>query len=337
MAGVTAPPDRHGLLSAAGAGAVGGPDATCGSARDRVRAAAVIPCPAGGDPTPDGDCDADVAPGRAIREHAPASPVGAAVEAWAVSTRPCEVAGEWFHQDAFRALYKRRGATITEYGQELRDLAAELAIDPSNPHDPNAVGVWVSGRMLGFLPRLTAAEYTAALADLAEEGAHLSVPARVWARADDDGQIAASATVWLPPVHGVQPFNAFPEAPFQVLPAGRAVQVTGEDEHMDVLRPFVSDRERYLVVTLHLVQEARTPRSTPFEAIEVRLGGRRVGTLTKAMSGQLRDLVAHVDGLGRLPACRARLRGSPLRAELTLYVARSADVTSRWLDSIATA
>ncbi|MGO4604510.1 HIRAN domain-containing protein [Terrabacter sp. 2YAF2] len=267
----------------------------------------------------------------------PASPTGAAVEAWAISTKPCEVAGEWFYQDAFRAVYKRRGAAITAYGQELQDLAAELAIDPSNPHDPNAVAVWVSGQMLGFLPRGTAAEYAPALADLAEEGGHLSVSARAWARADDNDQIYASATVWLPPAHGVQPFNAFPEGPYQVLPAGRAVQVTGEDEHMDVLRPFVSDRERYLVVTLHLVQEARTPRSTPFEAIEVRLGGRRVGTLTKAMSGQLRDLVAHVDGLSRLPACCAVLRGSPLRAELTLHVARSADVTSRWLDSIATA
>ena len=35
--------------------------------------------------------------------------------------------------------------------------------------------------------------------------------------------------------------------------------------------------------------------------------------------------------------CRAVLKGSPLRAELVLFVAKSHEVTSKWLESVGTA
>lgn len=57
------------------------------------------------------------------------------------------------------------------------------------------------------------------------------------------------------------------------LPRGTAVQPTREEEHMEVLTRYVADQERHPALTLHLVEEARTQRSTPYEAVEVRLMG----------------------------------------------------------------
>ena len=122
-----------------------------------------------------------------------------------------------------------------------------------------------------------------------------------------------------------------------MLPSGAAIQVSGEENHMGVLARYVSDRDRHLAVTLHVVEEAKTERSTPYTCVEVRLDGHRVGTLTKAASEKLADVIGFVTERGRVPVGRAILKGSPLRAELVLFVAKSHEVTSAWLDRVPTA
>jgi hypothetical protein len=52
------------------------------------------------------------------------------------------------------------------------------------------------------------------------------------------------------------------------------------------------------------------------------------------MSEKVIDVVDFIASKGRLPLCRAVLKGSPLRAELTLQVAKAHEVTRRWLDGI---
>ena len=191
----------------------------------------------------------------------------------------------------------------------------------------------MQGELVGFLPRDTAAAYHPALADLAERGEYLQIEARVWAH-EEDGDVRGSVTLILPPPDGVQSFNEPPDEPHQVWPHGGAIQVTCEEQHMDVLGRFVSDRDRHLAVTLHAIDVQKTPRSTAYRAVEVRLDGQRVGELTKGMSEKVIDVVDFIAGKGRLPLCRAVLKGSPLRAELTLQVAKAHEVTRRWLDGI---
>lgn len=267
-------------------------------------------------------------------ERVPSRPVGMPVAPWASETIYTGVVGESHYPRGFVTLFKARGLRLTVDGTELTDVAAHLAPDGNNPFDGTAVAVWAHDQMLGFLPRETAADYFPSLSELADEGKHLCVNARIWASLDRDGSVYGSASVHLPPRAGVQPFNALPDDAHVVIPHGRTIQVTGEEGHMDVLGRYVADQTRYLAVTLHTVTEAKTPRSTPYEAVEVRLDGERVGVLTKAMSEQLRDLVTHVRSHGKAPVCRAVLKGSPLRAELSLAVARSSEVTRAWLDSV---
>ena len=51
------------------------------------------------------------------------------------------------------------------------------------------------------------------------------------------------------------------------------------------------------------------------------------------MSTEINQLVSHATETGKLPICRAVLKGSPLRAELTLHVAKSSRATKRWLEA----
>ncbi|KAB7744155.1 DUF2510 domain-containing protein [Nostocoides sp. F2B08] len=256
------------------------------------------------------------------------------VRPWAKATEHQRVVGENQYPEAFRALLLENDARAGDFGAEMRDLSATVIAEPDNPFDPNAVAVLVQGRLVGYLPRDDAAVYSPSLQDLADRGECLRVEARVWVAPTSDTERAASVTLKLPPAHGVQSFNEFPEQPYEVLPHGGAIQVSGEEQHMDVLGRYVSEGERYLAVTLHVVQEQKTERSQPYQCVEVRLDGHRVGVLTKAMSEKLTDIVQYVAERDKVPLCRAVLKGSPLRAEIVLYVAKSHEVTRRWLDSV---
>lgn len=267
--------------------------------------------------------------------HSPSQPRGRPVAPWARARHHQRIVGEQHLPAAtFREILKRNGRRLGPAGTELPDIEVQLVADPNNPFDSDAVGAWITGMHVGYLPREVAVCYAPALNDLAEQGLVLTVPGRLWLSSEEYGERAA-VTVLLPPDNGVQSFNEFPDEPYQVLPEGKAIQVNGEDRYMDALAPFTSDRGRYVAVTLHLaVEELKT---TTREVIEVRLAGKKVGTLTKSTSEQMRDLVQFVVEKGRVPVCRAVLKGSALRAELTLNVAKSHEVTQRWMDRVTKA
>ncbi|MFC8504396.1 DUF2510 domain-containing protein [Pedococcus sp. NPDC057267] len=276
-------------------------------------------------------------PGRPQRKpkttYQTSRPAGAPVEPWAKASLNVQVVGESNYEASFRRLMERNRPPWGEYGCEMRGLHAATVPDPSNPYDHDAVAVWVQDELVGFLSRDDASLYAPPLADLSEQGSHLRVEARVSVFRPDDDELTlcGSVTLSMPPPDGVQSFNALPERPFQVLPHGGQIQLTGEEQHMDVLRRYVADRSRYLAVTLHAVPKAPDADE---RVIEVRLDDHRIGSLTKGMSDKIIDLVQYVQGRNRLPVCRAVMKGSPLRAEVVLQVAKSFEVTRRWLDSV---
>lgn len=275
-----------------------------------------------------------VDPSAAVEQPPAKTTAQKAVSPWAKATVWQQVVGENNYGPAFKKLLRKNRGRSDGYGTEFDGLAATAVAEPNNKYDAFAVAVRVQGELVGYLPRDAAQFYSPALQDLAERGEVLAVQARVWVAPKDDANRVGSVTVMLPPPNGVQAFNEPPEEAHQILPHGGAIQVTGEDQHMDVLGRYISDGERYLAVTLHVVEEQKTERSQPYQCVEVRLDGHRVGVLTKAMSEKLADVVQYIAERGKVPVCRAVLKGSPLRAELVLYVAKSHEVTRRWLDAV---
>lgn len=271
-------------------------------------------------------------------------PHGRAVPPWSEQLSRHNVVGESFHEADFKKLAADHGhKTVPDYGIELTETRAALIPEPDNPHDSNAVAVWIDDRYpVGHLPRDLAADYSSRLESL-DRGTFLQVPARVWIAPTSDWdertgaevrRIQGSVTVQLPDPDGIVPYNDLPEEPHTVLPWGRAVQLTGEEQHMDVLRTFaLGHSPRHVAATLHVIEE---PRRTgdPIRIVEVRLDGEPVGVMSKAVSTQIHDLVTFVASNGRTPVARATIKGSDLRADVAVNVARTSDVPQKWLDSV---
>jgi hypothetical protein len=85
--------------------------------------------------------------------------------------------------------------------------------------------------------------------------------------------------------------------------------VTGEEDHQDVLRelaPAGTDPVRWETATLGFCPIAKGKYAGE-QAIEVRLGGERVGQLTRAMSERYEKLVSDALDAGKTPICKASL------------------------------
>lgn len=116
---------------------------------------------------------------------------------------------------------------------------------------------------------------------------------------------------------------------------GSTIQVTKEDEHMDVLTDFLDKygSDSAIAVTLHSITEIR-PRSV-VDAIEVRLDGERIGILTPTQTTNIKPVVDFLDERGITAVAKAALRGNRLKADVTLYVSKAHDIDKDWLDHFA--
>ncbi|RAO30070.1 hypothetical protein ONO86_05622 [Micromonospora noduli] len=246
-----------------------------------------------------------------------------------------EVAGESHYAVQIRELF---GKDFKPSGSEIA-VTAQVVPEPQNRHDPNAIGVWVGNRQLGYLPKEEAARYTPMLAGLVAQGWLPQVSARVWGTewSDYDDRRASfrgSVTLDLAEPHMLVPVNLPPHGQHQLLPTGAAIQVTGEENHLDVLAPLSGPAgERWAYVSLHelVEQTARTSRTV----VEVRIDGSRVGQLTPKMSGELLPAIRHLSEQGVTTAARAIVKGNRIKTEVVLYVARAHELPETWLGPAA--
>lgn len=247
-------------------------------------------------------------PKDGTKDHVPPHPAGEPREPWSPDARELEVAGEWYRRDHLRELFSREDALSPE-GAELRHPAA-LVPDPTNPYDSRAVAVYVQGYHVGYMERSDAARYQQVIAGMNAGGVQTMVRSRQWVRAKGH-DLWARVTIWLPEPDAFAPANPL------LLPTGTAVQATREDEHLDVLAPFLAGSSRVPVAaTLHEVTEQR-PRST-VQVVEVRIDGQRVGVLSPTQTSNLLALVRLADRDSRTATARAVVRGNSLKADVTL-------------------
>ncbi|SNS42634.1 hypothetical protein SAMN06309944_0206 [Micrococcales bacterium KH10] len=264
-----------------------------------------------------------------VDTHVAAAPVGDPIEPWVQRGTRGEVVGEAYRDGAFRKLFQ--GIDTSGYdGAELH-LPAALADDSDNPYDSNAVAVWIGGHHVGYLDRYTAEEYHPIVADLAAMGRHLSLGSRTW-MSTAGRHVNARVTLSLPPVNGIRPANNLPDEAHVVLPTGSTIQVTKEEDHMDVLSKIVEHSpEVHVAATLHAIHEIR-PRSS-VETVEIDIDGERVGILTPTQAANMLPLVKFFEERGIVPVAKATVKGSSLKADVTLNVIKAQEAEQDWLDS----
>jgi len=248
-----------------------------------------------------------------------------------------EVAGESNYFDAIQKVI----GPVDDRGTETV-VTAELVPEPTNRHDKNAVQVLIQGLTVGYLPREDAQRYQPVLSKLLAQDYQPHVGARVWGRMateydyDRKGQLVerqqfvGSVRLDLAEPHLLTPANLPPYSTYVVLPIGGAIQVTDEDKHMPNLVPLLSaEGECWVHTTMHEITES-TARTTK-NLVEVRIDEAVAGKLTPKMSSELLPVIRHMHSKGIVTVCRAILKGNQLKADVTLYVARTGDISAEWL------
>lgn len=242
-----------------------------------------------------------------------------------------DVVGEAYRDAEVMAALGRRPKLDEQV--EVRDVAA-LISEPDNPHDRNAVSVRINGHLVGYLSREDARRYKPYIDRVIASGHIPTTNASIWAvlRRTYDGasRFNSNVRLALSEPHLLLPLNDPPTVPYSVLPWGGGLQVTGEDQHFDVLRPLVGRHDReLLIVTLHRGVEAK-PRGDR-EFVEVRVDGQRVGEMSTATSKHFFPIIDHLEAKNLTAAAWAHLKGSSLTAEVVLQAVKASEVDDDWL------
>lgn len=260
---------------------------------------------------------------------------------WSRSRWPAlDVVGEQYRVDDIRSLLPR---TIPKEGVDLQSMA-QLSPEPANRHDPHAVKVTVQGHHVGYLPRQEAAAYSTVLTLLERQGmvavaacqlrgreyeSYLGTDRRGKDRYEKSLDVDVSLVVDSPQT--CVPVNLPPAGAHRMLPVGHALQLRGEEKHLDVLVPLVGDRGEVAVHgTLHAIT---TAEKSPKDVVEVRVDGRAIGSLTPAMSAHYLPVIRHLDEIGALTAAQVYLKGNRIKVEAVLHAQRAHELDEGWVSS----
>lgn len=245
-----------------------------------------------------------------------------------------EVVGESHYSQAIQALLP----------QLMPDASTETVVpvtvrhDANNQYDKNAVEVSASSGLLGYLSREDAVRYAPVLAHLQNNGLLAATTARVWGYLTEDWdtnrmKFTGSVRVDLAEPNMLVPINLPPVEQHVVLPIGSAIQVTGEENHLTELGPYLrQEGEAWLYATLHELV-VTGPRSSK-TLVEIHIDGTAVGQLTPAMSTSVLPVVNYLAEQNTTTAVRAIVKGNRLRADVVLYTLRAAELDDAWFAAL---
>lgn len=221
------------------------------------------------------------------------------------------VVGESHYQEALHIVTHGQAAGDTK-AQHIKVTAA-LIPEPDNNWDRKAVRVdVVTGKRtvkVGYLPREAAARYQPDLLALRKRGQLGICAARIAGGGNKLYGIylhLGSPTDIRMTAGTLDPI-AEETAESVLLRNDWTCTVTKEEDHQDILsryRPNSPIRPREVIASLDLCM-IQSGKYKGQEAIEVRLGGHRVGQLTYAMTQRYLNVVAPLLGRGLLVTCEA--------------------------------
>lgn len=238
-----------------------------------------------------------------------------------------EVAGE----NAYAATFRKLTKTEAKVSRNEWNCDVTLVPEPDNPYSKRRTAISVRWRdqVVGYLPETDCHRYQQ-LRRITASGLQAQTHARVWK--GDYRENFYSITISLPEPDLVVPLNDPPSSGFALLPQGGSVQVTKESDHLDVLAEFVPPSGLgLLLVTLHEIEQGIRTR---WLGLEVRLDGERIGELTKASSGKLLGAVQSYREQGLETVCRAKIQGSSVAAEVTLFTKWAHELTEAELSPV---
>ena len=265
------------------------------------------------------------------REYMPGAP---RVDISSLGEPRFDIVGEAYREAEILAAIKKtrtpRDVEFESYG------VAELVLEPDNPHDSGAISVRLDGHCVGYIPAESSADFHPVLTRFISSGIVPTVRTRIWGvrrfvQSRNQDELKSAIRVALRSAEDILPSNSIPVEPHFLIPLGRSIQVTGEQEHLDVLAKYVQPvGSSRIVVTLHPIAGKSKIPST---VLEVQLDGQKIGQLTPAMSAVLMPMVDEARNHNRTTAAWATLSGSRLAAEVVLKIERADEVPETWPSS----
>lgn len=238
-----------------------------------------------------------------------------------------EPKGMFYHRVALnRMFYTERAKDNTEFFTEVT-----LVPEPDNPHSRSgdAISVRWDDEVIGYVASEETSKFQH-LKRVSASGLDATIEARVWTNENYKGERDFWISIMVNKGDLLLPLNDPPSDGYSVLPKGTAIQVTKEEHHLGVLTEYLQQTGRsHLLVTLHMIDigvRSVQPR------IEVRLDGQRVGELTKSSSEKYIPVVRHWDDLGLDTVAHARIDGSSIAVQMTLFAARAHELSEEELD-----
>ncbi|QAY60005.1 hypothetical protein ET475_08375 [Microbacterium protaetiae] len=172
------------------------------------------------------------------------------------------------------------------------------------------------------------------IAGIVRRGLVPVVATRIWAvtRNTRRGpELKCAIRIALPAPTEIFPDNHPPSGPYTIVPRGRRIQVTGEDQHLDYLTAYLSPRS---VAELLFTLERRDveTRNGIKSVATVVLDGEVIGELSPTTSKNALPLIDAQRARGLQTAVWGQLTGSRVAAEITLSLPRATDISDEWLD-----
>ncbi len=220
---------------------------------------------------------------------------------------------------------------------EIPDVAASLRTEPANRYHRRAIMVIIDGLHVGYVAREDADRYHPSMSRIEAAGYTPTTRARLWAvqRQGWDGppKVHARVSLALNEPHLLIPVNEPPTVAYSLLPWGNAVQVTGEENHLDAIAPHVNlGSESIAIGTLHRV-ETTSARGVAKQLVDVRIDGRAVGSLTATTSPHYLPTIQHLELGGLVAAAWVKVKGSAIAAQVTVQAARPPELPPEWFSA----
>ena len=249
---------------------------------------------------------------------------GHVIELWGSGGRPRgEVMGESMYAKHIRQviLEKSGQSSLGSDGMEIEVDAILVSTDGD-------IRVLVSGGQVGYLPIEEREVLESTLKEVAVKGCVAQVRARLWAN-----ESIASATIDVSDSETLLPVNTLPITKHAVIPSGKAVQVIGEEAHLDALIRLLSGAsQRSAWVTLHEVSMASG--KTEKRIVEARVNDEVVGQLTAAMSTEFLPAIRLLAQHDRIAVVRGLVKGNRLKVEVTVKAAKSGEIPAGWFEAL---
>ena len=122
-----------------------------------------------------------------------------------------------------------------------------------------------------------------------------------------------------------------PSGPVAILPRGRKVQVTHEEDHMETLLGLLGG-EHSVPVVAELGSFIEKLKTTERKVIGVKVGGVMVGLLSAQMSQHFLPVVEACEEAGTTLVCSGRITGNQLKVDMVLEAVKGSELPPEWIN-----